>query len=428
MKIKLSHIRVNHFTLLIIFLLLISVAVYSLIYFLKAPIKVGILHSLTGNMALSEKPVVDAELMAIAEINANGGLLKRKIIPIVVDGKSDDAVFAYEAERLIKHEKVAVIFGCWTSASRKSVRQIIEKYNNLLVYPIPYEGMESSSHILYTGATQNQQIVPAALWSIANLGKRFFLVGSESIFSRMANEILKSALLFSSAEIVGQEFLFVNTNQVKKLIENIIKAKPDVILNTIHGETNLSFFKELRARGITPEKIPVMTISSMSETEFAHIHDDAMAGDYVTANYFQSIDREENNSFVANFKKTFGADRVVSETEEGAYNGVYIWADAVIEANSWHACHVRNHLHNRVRNAPSGVIYTDNTILNTWKMAYIGKLRHDGQFTILWDSKKSIEPLLYPIFKTEKEWKEIETHYYELWGKRWTKITDSINK
>lgn len=410
------------------FIILILLAALSLIlcsYFIftmmRPPIKLGILHSLTGSQALSEKPMIDAQLMAIDEINAKSGILGRKIKAIIADGKSDEAIFAQEAERLLKDEKVDAIIGCWTSASRKAVKPIIEKYDSLLIYPVSYEGIEESKHILSVGATQNQQIVPCALWSYYNLGKKFFLVGSDYIFSRVANQIITQTLNAVDGQIVGQEYVLLGSNEVNPMIEKIIAAKPDVIINTIQGESNLTFFKELRAHGITPEKIPVMSISSVSETEFAHIGSDALAGDYVTASYFQSISREENYLFVANYKARFGADRVLSESTEAGYISVYFWAQAVENAGSSKAPLVRPQLYNRVFNAPEGIVYVDNKILNTWKMIFVGKLRSDGQFTIVWDSKKQIQPLSYPIFNEPKEWDNFISNLYQQWGNRWSR-------
>lgn len=182
------------------------------------PIKVGILHSLTGSMAISETAVVDATLMAIAEINEQGGLLGRMIQPIVVDGQSDWPTFAKEAERLITTEKVPIIFGCWTSACRKTVKPIIERLNHLLVYPIQYEGLESSPNIIYTGAAPNQQILPALRWSMTHLGRKAFLVGSDYIFPRAANAIIKDAIATMGGEVVGESYLLLGSRQVEQVV------------------------------------------------------------------------------------------------------------------------------------------------------------------------------------------------------------------
>ncbi len=402
--------------------LIVLACSYLIFKWMRPPVKLGILHSLTGSQALSEKPMIDAELMAIDEINAKSGILGRKIQAVVADGKSDEAIFAQEAQRLLEVEKVDAIIGCWTSASRKAVKPIVEKYDSLLIYPVSYEGIEQSKHILSVGATQNQQIVPCALWSYYNLGKKFFLVGSDYIFSRVANQIIKETLSAVSGQILGEEYILLGSKQVDSMIAKIVAAQPDVIINTIQGESNLSFFQALRAAGIAPEKIPVMSISSVSETEFEHIGSDALAGDYVTASYFQSISREENYSFVANYKARFGANRVLSESTEAGYISVYFWAQAVENAHSSKAELVRSHLYNRVFNAPEGIVYVDNHILNTWKMVYVGKLRADGQFTIVWNSVQQIHPISYPIFGEPKDWDQLINNLYQQWGNRWSNV------
>lgn len=395
-----------------------------LVYFsfkrITNPIKIGILHSLTGSQAFSEKPMVDAELMAIDEINQKGGLLGRSLVAVVADGKSDEKVFAQEAERLIQEEKVSAIIGCWTSASRKAVKAVVEKHENLLVYPVSYEGLEDSPNIFYVGANQNQQIVPSVVWSFYNLGKRFFLVGSDYIFSHTANAIVKATLSSMQGQLLGEEYILLGSTDVKPMIDKIKDAKPDVILNTIQGESNLAFFKELRAQGFTPEKTPVMSVSSVSETEFVQIGASAMAGDYVTATYFQSIERDPNVLFISNFKKRYGSDRVISESIESAYVGTHLWAQAVEAAQNDKAVDVIKHLTNRVLNAPSGIVYSDNNMHDMWKMVFVGKLRSDGQFSIIWNSEKQVQPLNYPIFTEKKKWDEFISKLYQQWGGSWS--------
>lgn len=410
----------GYFLRIILISILAVIGIIGLQRFFNAPIKIGILHSLTGSLALSEKPMVDAELMAVDQVNASGGLLGRKIVALVVDGKSDEKIFEQEARRLIQEENVAMIIGGWTSASRKAMKPVVEAHNNLLIYPVTYEGLEESPNILYTGATQNQQIVPCALWSFYNLGKRFFLVGSDEIYSHLMHEIVQGTLSSIDAKIVGKEYVPLNSTAMEAVIKKIVESKPEVIINTIQGESNLAFFKALRAHGIIPEKIPVMSVGSVSETEFAQIGTSAMAGDYVTASYFQTIDRDQNERFIWQFKKKYGEDRVISEAMQTGYTSILLWAQAVQMAGSVRMQELKKHLYNRVLNAPEGIIYTDNSILNTWKMIYIGKLRSDGQFSIVWDSKKTVQPQNYPFNKSKEEWAKIINDLYKQWGMRWS--------
>jgi urea transport system substrate-binding protein len=201
-------------------------------------IKVGVLHSLTGTMSFSEIPVKDGTLLAIKELNEQGGILGRRIEALVRDGKSDSPTFGLEAEKLISGDKVAVVFGCWTSASRKAVKPIFEKYNHLLFYPLQYEGLESSPNIIYTGPTPNQQIIPAVAWAKEHLGNNFFLVGSDYAFSHTANDIIKGQVASLQGKIVGKEYLEIGSSAVDAIIEKIVQAKPDVILNSISGDRN----------------------------------------------------------------------------------------------------------------------------------------------------------------------------------------------
>lgn len=267
----------------------------------KQPIKVGVLHSLTGTMAISATSVCDATLLAIEELNAAGGVLGRRIEPVVADGKSDWPTFASEAERLITREHVAVVFGCWTSAGRKTVKPIFEKHDHLLFYPVQYEGLEQSPNIIYTGAAPNQQILPAVKWSFDHLGRRFFLVGSDYVFPRTANAIIKAQVTALGGEIVGEEYLRLGSSEAAAVVQKIVQARPTVILNTINGDSNVAFFAALRGAGITPARIPTVSFS-LAEGELRHMDARTMAGDYAAWNYFQSVDSPENRRFVEAFR------------------------------------------------------------------------------------------------------------------------------
>ena len=384
----------------------------------RHPIKVGILHSLTGTMAISEKAVVDATLLAIEELNSAGGLIGREIEPVLVDGKSDWPTFAQEAERLITIEKVSAVFGCWTSASRKTVKPFFEKYNHLLFYPVQYEGLEQSPNIIYTGAAPNQQITPAVSWSVQNLGKRLFLVGSDYVFPRVANEIIKDLATALGAEIVGEEYLLLGSKDVDDVIQKIASAKPDVILNTINGDSNISFFKGLKYAGFKSETVPVMSFS-IAENEFSSLGVENVVGHYASWNYFQGIKSDANSRFVNNFKKKYGNDRHVSDPMEAAYIAVHLWAQAVKEAGTDNVHKVRQALKDQSFHAPEGLVYLDIENQHIWKIARIGKAMNDGQFEIVWDSNKPIQPHPYPRTRFKSEWNEFLHGIYEGWGHKW---------
>ncbi len=390
---------------------------------LKAPIKVGILHSLSGTMAISEAPVAEATLMAIDEINKKGGLLGRPIEPIVVDGQSNWPHFADMAEKLITQDNVSVIFGCWTSACRKTVKPIIEKHHHLLFYPVQYEGLEQSPNIVYTGAAPNQQIIPAVKWSFDHLGKRFFLVGSDYVFPRTANEIIKEQIKILGGEVVGEEYLLLGSQDIAPIIKKILETKPDVILNTINGDSNIAFFKALREAGITPKEIPVMSFS-IGESELSHMNKKDVAGHYAAWNYFQSIPTPENKDFVSRFKKTHkNSDNtqtmVVDDPMEAGYFGVYLWAQAVNDAKSNNVNDVLSAIKSQSFYAPEGVVYVDPDVLHTWRSVRIGKIGYDGQFEIVWSSERPIEPVPYPTFRSKEEWNEFLDHLYTNWKENW---------
>lgn len=381
-------------------------------------IKVGVLHSLSGTMAISEKSVVDATLLAIEELNAQGGVLGKKIRPVVVDGRSDWPTFAHEAERLIVEEKVNVVFGCWTSASRKTVKPIFEKYNHLLFYPVQYEGLEQSPNIVYTGAAPNQQIIPAVKWAFDTLGKRFFLVASDYVFPRSANAIMKEQLAALRAEVVGEEYVLLGSKEVKGVVDKIVQTKPAVILNTINGDTNVAFFAELRRAGITPDKIPTVSFS-IAEDELRSMNVREMVGDYAAWNYFQSQPSPDNTEFVKRFKSKYGQERVTDDPMEAAYFGVHIWAQAVKSAGTAAVDEVRKAVPNQSYAAPEGLVYIDAENNHTWKSARVGKIGPDGQFTAVWDSQKAVRPVPFPIYRSKDEWQSFLDGLYNGWHGRW---------
>jgi urea transport system substrate-binding protein len=390
----------------------------------EQPIKVGILHSLTGTMAISEKAVVDGSLLAIEEINQLGGINGQKILPLVVDGKSDLQTFEQEAERLITKEKVSVVFGCWTSASRKTVLPVFEKHNHLLFYPVQYEGLEQSPNIIYNGAAPNQQIIPAVKWCLDNLGKRFFLVGSDYVFPRTANEIIKQQANLFGAKIVGEDYILLGSSDVKDIIQKIIKTKPDVIINTINGDSNIPFFIEIQKAGLTPNKIPVMSFS-ISEEEIGSagqegkIPLDIVVGNYAAWNYFQSIESEENKKFVEKYKKKYGAEQVISDPVEAGYFGVYLWAQAVKDAGTSDVHEVLKTIKNQSMHAPEGMVYIDADNNHTWKTVRIGKIKKDGQFQIVWSSNNPVRPIPYPATRNKIEWAKFLSELLKTWDGKW---------
>ncbi len=297
-------------------------------------VKVGLLHSLTGSMAISEKSVRDAEVLAIKEINAAGGVNGKQIEYVEEDGASEPSTFATKAEKLIDSEGVSTIFGCWTSSSRKAVKPIVEEYGSLLWYPVQYEGMESSSNIVYTGAAPNQQIVPAIDYLLEQGYKKFFLLGSDYVFPRTANMIINAQLEAKGAEAVGEEYADMDQTDFAAIISKIEAAKPDVIINTLNGTGNVSFFKQMSEKNYTSNDYMTMSFS-IAEEEVATIGADILKGHMVSWNYYQTTDTEKNKEFVKAYKDAYGENRVTSDPAEAAYDAVYLWKAACEKADSF---------------------------------------------------------------------------------------------
>lgn len=385
----------------------------------KAPIRVGVLHSLTGTMALSEQSVIDATLMAVEEINARGGLLGRKLEAVVLDGKSHGPTFARQAERLITAEDASVVFGCWTSASRRSVKPVFEQHNSLLFYPVQYEGIELSPNIVYTGAAPNQQIIPAVEWCFRELrAQTFFLVGSDYVFPRTAHAIIRDEVERLGGKTVGDAYVLLESTDFRAVVDDITAKQPDVILNCINGAGNIAFFEELRSAGVTPSSVPTVSFS-IAEDELRSIGTQQMVGDYCAWNYFQSVGTETNEAFVARFQRIFGRSRVTDDPMEAGYVGVHLWAQAVMEAGTTETTPVRDALAHQTFAAPEGLVSIDPASQHTCKPVRIGRIRADGQFDIVWASAQPVRPEPYPQSRSREEWDAFLADLYNGWGQRW---------
>ncbi|NEO33719.1 MAG: urea ABC transporter substrate-binding protein [Symploca sp. SIO3C6] len=356
-------------------------------------IKVGILHSLSGTMAISETTVVDAEKLAIKEINEKGGILGKKIVAVVEDGASDWDTFAEKAAKLIDQDQVVTIFGCWTSASRKAVKDVFESKNHMLWYPVQYEGQECSKNIFYTGAAPNQQIEPAVDWLLKNKGKQFFLVGSDYVFPRTANTIIKEQLKALDGETVGEDYLPLGNTEVTPIITKIKQALPDggVIFNSLNGDSNVAFFKQLQGAGLGPDKYPVMSVS-IAEEEVKQIGKEFLVGHYAAWNYFQTVDTPANKKWVLDFQETYGKDRVTNDPMEAAYIMVYLWKQAVEKAGTADDLEkVRAAAIGQKFNAPEGPVQMEANH-HISKTVRIGQVREDGLFDIVWSTDSPVTP------------------------------------
>jgi urea transport system substrate-binding protein len=386
---------------------------------LGQPIKVGILHSRTGTMAISERPVIDATLFAIEELNAKGGVQGRQVEAVVEDGASDWPTFARKAEKLITQNQVCTVFGCWTSASRKTVKSVIEKHNHLLFYPVQYEGLEQSPNIVYTGAAPNQQIIPALKWCCSFLKKkRLFLVGSDYVFPRAANVIIRDYAADLSADIVGEEYLPLGSADMGAVVKKIQDRKPDMILSTINGDSNVAFFRALRKARFSSEKLPTMSFS-ISEEELSNLSAKEVQGDYAAWNYFQSIDLPENQDFVRGFHARFGPERILSDPMEAAYIAVHLWAQAVEAAGSDDVNAIRQSIRDQSFNAPEGKVSIDPPTHHISKFVRIGQVTENGRFAIVYCSDVPINPIPYPATRSKTDWDAFLADLHLLWGGQW---------
>jgi urea transport system substrate-binding protein len=379
-------------------------------------VRVGIIHSLTGTMADSESPLVDATLMAIEEINKQGGLLGRRLEPVVMDGASDWQQFADHTRALINEQQVKVIFGCWTSACRKTVKPIIEQHDSLLFYPLQYEGLEQSDNIIYTGSTPNQQIAPAIEWAMTNLGKRFYLVASDYVFPRAASIQMHPQITGLGGQIVGEKFKPLGSTDFSDVISEIRDSRPELIINTINGNSNVAFYNALLEAGIST---PTLSFS-ISEAELQHINVKAIMGHYAAWSYFQSLPSQENQLFVKHFHERFGESRVTSDPMVAAYSGVHLWAGAVRVAESFAPSIIKDQIHGMRLKSPQGILFVSAENHHLLKPLHIGRANAVGQFDIVWSEQQPIRPQPYPPYQSKAEWNEFLAKLYRDWHNAWS--------
>lgn len=363
----------------------------------KPAIRIGVLHSLTGTMAASETPLVDAVRLAVEEANQSGGVNGAQIEMIVTDCRSDAAYCAQQAEKLIVQDKVHALFGCWTSACRKAVKPVVEKHHHLLFYPVQYEGLEQSPDIIYTGAAPNQQVIPMVAWALQQRGKRVCLIGSDYVFPRTANKIVKKMLQAQHGQLLAERYVPLDEQNLDAIVREIATLHPDFVVNTLNGDSNLHFFRALQKAGIRAENIPVFS-TSIAEAELAAIGPALVAGHYAAWNYFQSVKNDENSAFIERFHRRFGAQRVLDDPMEAAYLGVQLWVNAQRSVSTLEIATVKTVLGQQTLAAPEGIVAVDADTRHLWKPVRIGRARADGQFDIVWQSGRSMAPAPFPYF------------------------------
>jgi len=373
----------------------------------SGPIKVGVLHSLSGTMAISETVLKDIALMTFDEINAAGGVLGRRLEPVVVDPASNWPLFAERARQLLTQDKVAVVFGCWTSVSRKSVLPVFEELNGLLFYPVQYEGEEMSPNVFYTGAAPNQQAIPAVEYLMSEDGgaaKRFVLLGTDYVYPRTTNKILRAFLKskgIPEADIM-EEYTPFGHSDYQSIIARIKRfasaGKKTCVISTINGDSNVPFYRELGNQGLKATDVPVMAFS-VGEEELRGVDTRPLVGHLAAWNYFMSIKSPANDAFTKKWADYAKAKNIpghrdrplTNDPMEATYIGIHMWKQAVEKAKSTEVDKVRVAMRGQTFKAPSGFdIKMDEKNHHLHKPVFIGEVRADGQFNVVWKTKGPI--------------------------------------
>jgi len=403
----------------------LGIGALSLPAFAADTIKVGVLHSLSGTMAISESVLKDTVLMTIAEINAKGGLLGKQLEAVVVDPASNWPLFAEKAKQLITQDKVAVTFGCWTSVSRKSVLPVFEETNSLLFYPVQYEGEELSKNVFYTGAAPNQQASPAVEYLMSKDGgaaKRFVLLGTDYVYPRTTNKILRSFLHskgITDADIMEEYTPFGHSDYqsiIAKIKKFAAEGKKTAVVSTINGDSNVPFYKELGNQGLKATDVPVVAFS-VGEEELRGVDTKPLVGHLAAWNYFMSIKNPVNDAFIKKWSDYAKANNIpghkdkplTNDPMEATYIGINMWAQAVKKAGSTDTDKVIKAMAGQTFPAPSGITSKmDEKNHHLWKSVFIGEIKADGQFNVVWKTPGPVRAQPWSQFIPENKGKKDE--------------------
>ncbi|MEK6246344.1 MAG: urea ABC transporter substrate-binding protein [Pseudomonadota bacterium] len=378
------------------------------LYAQQKTVKIGVLHSLSGTMAISETVLKDTVLMAVEEINAKGGVMGMKLEPVVVDPASNWPLFAEKARQLITQDKVAVTFGCWTSVSRKSVLPVYEELNSLLFYPVQYEGEEISKNVFYTGAAPNQQAIPAVEYLMSKDGggaKRWVLLGTDYVYPRTTNKILRAFLKskgVADADIMEEYTPFGHSDYqtiIAKIKKFASEGKKTAVVSTINGDSNVPFYKELGNQGLKATDVPVVAFS-VGEEELRGVDTKPLVGHLAAWNYFMSIKAPANDEFTKKWAAYAKAKNIAGHKDkpltndpmEATYIGIYMWKQAVEKAKSFDVAKVSAAMGGQTFKAPSGITSTmDAKNHHLHKAVFIGEIKADGQFNVVWKTKGPVK-------------------------------------
>ena len=405
--------------------LAVGASLFAPTAFAADTIKVGVLHSLSGTMAISETVLKDTVLMAIDEINAKGGLLGKKLEPVVVDPASNWPLFAEKAKQLISQDKVAVVFGCWTSVSRKSVLPVFEQTNSLLFYPVQYEGEELSKNVFYTGAAPNQQAIPAVEYLMSKDGggaKRFVLLGTDYVYPRTTNKILRAFLKskgIPESDIMEDYTPFGHADYqsiIAKIKKFASEGKKTAVVSTINGDSNVPFYKELGNQGLKATDVPVVAFS-VGEEELRGVDTKPLQGHLAAWNYFMSIKSPANDAFIKKWSDYAKAKNIAGHKDkpltndpmEATYIGINMWAQAVTKAKSTDTDKVIAAMAGQTFTAPSGITSKmDEKNHHLHKSVFIGEVKADGQFNVVWKTPGPVKAQPWSPYIPENKGKKDE--------------------
>ena len=390
-------------------------------------VKVGILHSLTGFMKELEEGVLRTTLMAIGEINNSGGLLGHYLVPEIVDCQSSDEGFEQAANSLINDPDIVTFFGTSTSSSRRRVKPIIEKHNHLLVYPFHYEGLESSSNIAYMGPAPSQQALPAVDWMYKNGSRKFYLLGSDYVYPRVTNKLIRARLDdLPGASVVAEAYTPLGGTDFDAIIRDIKSKDIDGIILTLVGfEPNKSFLAQLHQMGVSIQTLPTLSLV-LSEENLPFIPVEHIQGIYTLFSYFQNIDSPINEEFVRKFKHIFGSNKRIGGYMESAYSGVHVWAKGVQKAGEFSPLKILESMKGVSHYAPGGIAYLDETNNHVWRHARLAQVGEDGEYHVKWSSENPIQPDPYPLKEKKMDWDQVLETVYEAMGDKWENLDDEI--
>ncbi len=368
------------------------------------PIVIGLLQALTGPMATSEGALVATVKLAVEEINQGGGLLGRRVELRIEDTRADPATAAQAATRLIREQGAVALFGCWTSACRQAVRPIVESQRHLLFYPMAYEGMERSPHIIYTGPTPNQQVLPAADWAMSGFGRRVYLLGTDGLAPRRVNAMLREFVQIAGGQVLGERYVPLGGTDMAAAMTELVELKPDLVLNTLAGDSNRALFDALAAAALTD--LPLLSFAA-AEPEMRAYGGGRLDRHFTAWSYLQSLPGAANQSFLTRLRRSQGEAAQASDPAVSAYVAVRLWAAAVAEVNSAQTEAVNANLMQQAVSAPHGFAAVDPQTRHLWRPLRIAQVRPDGGLTEVWQVARHIKPAPWPAFRSTEYWAEV---------------------